>query len=57
MKYFFYWKNNSKRAKLRGKKCDVLIRGAKGSILIVMEDGEKVVTSWRALRKLLNAEI
>lgn len=48
MKYL--WGNNPKRAELKGRECEILAKGKKGSIMIKMTDtGEKVITSWRAI--------
>lgn len=50
--YRFHWKNNPEREKLFGKRCRVLSEGTKlRSVLIEFEDGEKIVTSTRALRR------
>lgn len=48
----YYWKNNPKRLRLNGKACRLLARGTSmHSVLIEFEDGERVITSRRAIRK------
>jgi hypothetical protein len=49
--FIFAWGNNSRRAELKGRKCRVLARGTMGTVLIKFANGEKVTTSYRALRK------
>lgn len=50
--YHYAWKNNAVREKLYGRKCIVLCRGKKNSILIqFLDDGEKHVVSRNAVRK------
>lgn len=46
----FTWGNNPVRAELKGKPCRVIARGKMNSVLIVFEDGRKVVTSRYAIR-------
>lgn len=47
----FGWKNNPVRAKLFGKRCRIVHAGSTmRSVLIEFEDGERVITSRRALR-------
>jgi hypothetical protein len=46
----FRWGNNARRAELKGRECEVVARGAMGSVLVrFLDDGELVVTSWRAI--------
>jgi hypothetical protein len=45
------WGNNSRRAELKGRACEVLARGAMNSVLIRFEDGRCEVVSRRALRR------
>jgi hypothetical protein len=48
----YRWKNNPARARLNGRRCRILAVGkSKLSALVEFEDGERVVTSIRALRK------
>ena len=49
--YTYRWGNNLKRARLKGKKCKLLTSGTRNNILIEFEDGERVVTSRRALKR------
>ncbi len=49
--YRFAWKNNESRARLYGRRCRILARGAKNTVLIEFENGEMVTTSGNALRK------
>ena len=51
MTHTYAWGNNPKRAKLKGRKCKLLVSGKMGSVLVEFENGERVVTSRRALRK------
>jgi len=47
----FGWKNNPKRAKLFGKRCRIIEVGSTmRSVLVEFEDGQRVITSRRALR-------
>jgi hypothetical protein len=47
----FAWKNNPRRAKLFGRRCRIIEVGSTmRSVLIEFEDGERVITSRRALR-------
>ncbi len=50
--YRFAWKNNPKRARLYGQRCRVITRGKRNSALVEFEDGERVVISRNALRKV-----
>jgi hypothetical protein len=47
----YAWGNNSKRAALRGRRCEVLARGGLGSVLVRFEDGHREIVSRRALRR------
>ena len=49
--YVYGWKNNPKRERMYGKKCRVMAHGKMASVLIEFEDGQKEITSRRALRK------
>lgn len=49
--YRYAWGNNPVRAKLKGKRCRLLANGTMGSVAAEFEDGTKIVTSRRALRK------
>jgi hypothetical protein len=50
--HVYVWGNNSKRAAYRGRACRIVARGRMRSVLIEFEDGERTVTSARALRRL-----
>lgn len=46
----FRWKNNAKRAHLFGRHCRILAHGSSmHSVLLEFEDGERVITSRRAV--------
>lgn len=47
----YVWANNPKRAAYRGRRCRVIARGTLGSVLVEFEDGERTVTSARAVRR------
>lgn len=50
--YEFAWGNNERRAQLKGRKCRVLARGGKGTVLVeFLDTGERVTCSFRALRR------
>lgn len=49
--WIYSWSNNDKRAALKGRPCRILIKGKMNSVLVEFEDGERVVTSIRALKK------
>jgi hypothetical protein len=49
--YTYAWGNNERRLTLKGRKCRVLAQGAKGSVMVQFENGQKEVVSRRALRK------
>ena len=49
--HIYVWGNNERRARLRGRRCRILARGSLGSVLVEFEDGERVVTSRRAVRR------
>lgn len=50
--YYLAWKNNPRRAELYRRRCRVVARGAMNSVLVEFENGERVVTSRNAVRKL-----
>ena len=52
MTHIFAWGNNSKRAQYKGKPCIVLARGRMGSIMIEFENGDRLITSRYAVRKI-----
>ncbi len=49
--YEYAWGNNPRRAALKGRRCRILARGGKGTVLVQFDDGERVTTSYRALRR------
>ena len=51
MKYYFTWKNNSKRKTLYGRRLNVLHRGKMNSCLVEFENGQMEVISRNAIRK------
>jgi hypothetical protein len=50
--YVYVWRNNARRATLYGRRCRLIATGAMGTVLVEFEDGERVTTSRRALRRL-----
>lgn len=52
MTHVYAWGNNPVRAKLRGRRCMVVVAGRMGSVLLEFEDGTRVVTSKRGIRKV-----
>lgn len=54
--YVYVWRNNERRAALYGRRCRLLAAGAMGTVLVEFEDGERVTTSRRALRRLPSDE-
>lgn len=51
MEYIYCWKNNEKRKELYHKKCKILAKGRKNSILVEFENGDREVTSRYAVKK------
>ena len=50
---YFAWKNNPMRARLYGRRCRIIATGSKmHSCLVEFENGERVVTSVRAIRRM-----
>jgi hypothetical protein len=49
--HVYAWRNNERRAALFGRRCRVVATGALGTVLVEFEDGERVTTSRRALRR------
>ena len=46
----YRWGNNPRRAELKGRECVIVTKGRMGSVLVIFLDtGERVVTSWRAV--------
>lgn len=49
--YRFAWGNNEKRARLKGRRCRVIARGAMNSVDVEFEDGQREIVSRNALRR------
>jgi hypothetical protein len=48
----YRWRNNERRRDLHGHRCRIVAKGSTlNACLVEFESGEKVITSWRALRK------
>lgn len=47
----YVWGNNEKRATYKGRACRILARGTMRSVLIEFENGERTITSERAIRR------
>lgn len=52
----YAWGNTPERAAVKGRRCRITASGAMGSVAIVTEDGTRLITSRRALRKLRRDE-
>ncbi len=50
--YLFVWGNNDVRRDYKGRFCRVVSRGGMSSVLVEFENGERILTSKRALRKV-----
>jgi len=50
--YTYRWKNNPRRAELFGRQCKILTRGGMGTVLVEFENGERVTTAGRALKRI-----
>lgn len=56
IRYVYAWGNNSKRATMKGRECELLRKLSRGSALIRFVDtGQQEVTSIRALRRIKGA--
>ena len=49
--YLYVWGNNEVRRDFKGRFCRVISRGGMRSVLVEFENGERLLTSERALRK------
>lgn len=49
--HIWYWHSRMGERIRKGLKCRVIVRGRRNSVLVEMEDGEKVVTSRYAVRE------
>ena len=48
----YNWANNDKRKSLKNRLCRIISTGAKGSILVEFEDGQREIVSRRSVRKI-----
>ncbi len=54
--YRYAWGNNPKRAKMKGRICRLLTRGAMDSVMIqFLDTGKRDIVSRRALRRVRDA--
>ena len=51
MVYIYVWCNNEVRAKYYGRRCEIVNRFARNSVLLRFEDGDLLVTSRYAIRE------
>lgn len=49
--YVFAWGNNAVRAAWKGRRCRIVASGSRGTAMLEFEDGRRVVTSRRAVRR------
>ena len=49
--HVWYWRPRMGERSRKGLRCRVLVRGGRNSVLVELEDGEKVVTSRWAVRR------
>ena len=50
IKYKYCWGNNPKRAAMKGRMCRIIATGKMGSALIEFDNGQREISSRRALR-------
>ena len=51
--YIYTWTNNAKRATLRGRRCRILVRGTKRSVLVEFADNrQRECVDFYALRRV-----
>ena len=49
--FLYAWGNNPVRERFKGRECRIVVRGSRMySVLAEFDDGERIVTSMRALR-------
>jgi hypothetical protein len=48
--YVYAWKNNEKRITMYGRKCRVVARGKKNSVMIELENGQREIVSKYSIR-------
>jgi hypothetical protein len=49
--YVYVWRNNPVRRALSGRRCALIGKAKKGTILVEFENGERVATSINAIRR------
>lgn len=49
--YIYAWGNNTKRKTMKGRRCRVLARGRKNSIMIEFENGQREIVSRNSIKK------
>ncbi len=47
--HIWWWR--ARRPDRKGQPCSVVVRGARGSVLVQFRDGERIVTSRHAVRR------
>jgi len=52
MRYIYTWGNNEVRARFKGRGCDVVTRLKMNSVVLRFEDGEMLISSRYAIRKV-----
>jgi hypothetical protein len=52
MKYRYSWGNNPKRATLKNRLCRIIAAGAKRSVMVEFENGQREIVDRWALRKV-----
>jgi hypothetical protein len=50
--HVYSWRNNERRAGLHGRRCRIVASGRMGTVLVEFENGERVTTSHRAVRRV-----
>lgn len=50
--YVYGWGNNERRRQLQGRRCRIVARGSMRTVLVQFDDGDKVTTSIRALKRV-----
>jgi hypothetical protein len=48
----WFWRSRMGERDRKGMPCRVLVRGGRNSVLVELEDGEKVITSRYAVRQV-----
>ena len=52
----YHWGNTPERAARKGQRCTVVRTGRMRTAVVEFEDGERMVTSLRALRRIAEAQ-